>query len=603
MEVIHARCAGLDVHKTSTFGCVICCEANGKKRQEKRSFGTMTADLLSLADWLREQAVTHVAMEATGVYWRPVWAMLEGQFELMLVNPHHVQAIPGRKTDAKDCEWIAELLQHGLLRGSFVPPTEIQDLRDLTRYRVELTQAQNRVANRIQKLLEQANIKLSSVASNTLGVSGQQMIEAIIAGEEDPERLADLAQRRLREKIPELRLALEGRVRAHHRFLLKEFLEEWKALGMRIGRIEEEIDRRIAPFEEAATLWQSIPGMDRVTACNLVAEMGVNMAQFPSAQQLASWAGICPGNHESAGKRMSATTRDGNKWLRRTLCQAALGRDAQEGLLPFSAVPALGGPSRNEASSNGRGAHHADHRLHHAENSSRLPRTRRELSGADQSRSTPALFRKTTEKAWAYGDRGTGSLTIFSKENRTVMPQLVVVGFKKDMYRASEVLNKLQEMNDDWEVDLHDAVAVYRDYSGKLRVDQSYQATAGEGAGWGAFWGSLIGATLAIPFTGGASVAAVAGALAAGALGGGALGAGMGAIDASWWKDEFGIPDEFVKNVGAMVQPGDSAIYALLRTINPDVVFDQFRGYGGTVLSTTLDRNQQAKVEKLLSDR
>jgi transposase len=323
MEVVHARCAGLDVHKKSVYGCVICCEADGEKRQQKQSFGTMTADLLRLADWLREHAVTHVVMEATGVYWRPVWAILEGQFELMLVNPHHVKAIPGRKTDAKDCEWIAELLQHGLVRGSFVPPTEIQDLRDLTRYRVELTQAQNRVANRIQKLLEQANIKLSSVASNALGVSGQQMIEAIIAGEDNPERLAELAQRRLRGKIPELRLALEGRVRDHHRFLLREFLDEWKALGTRIRRVEEEIDRRIVPFEEAVTLWQSIPGMDRVTACNLVAEIGVNMAQFPSAQHLASWAGLCPGNHESAGKRMSGATRDGNKWLRRTLCQAA----------------------------------------------------------------------------------------------------------------------------------------------------------------------------------------------------------------------------------------------------------------------------------------
>jgi len=321
--VVHARCAGLDVHKKSVYGCVIGCDADGEKQQEKRSFGTMTADLLSLADWLTEHAVTHVVMEATGVYWRPVWAILEGQFELMLVNPHHVKAIPGRKTDAKDCEWIAELLQHGLVRGSFVPPIEIQDLRDLTRYRVELTQAQNRVANRIQKLLEQANIKLSSVASNALGVSGQQMIEAIIAGEDDPERLADLAQRRLRQRIPELQLALQGRVRDHHRFLLKEFLDEWRALGTRIRRIEEEIDRHMVPFEEAVTLWQSIPGMDRLTACNLVAELGVNMAQFPSAQHLASWAGLCPGNNESAGKRMSATTRQGNKWLRRTLCQAA----------------------------------------------------------------------------------------------------------------------------------------------------------------------------------------------------------------------------------------------------------------------------------------
>jgi len=323
MQVVHARCAGLDVHKKSVYACVICCEADGKKRQEVRSFGTMTADLLKLSDWLREHEVTHVAMEATGVYWRPVWAVLEDQFELMLVNPYHIKVIPGRKTDAKDCEWIADLLQHGLVRGSFVPPTEIQDLRDLTRYRVELTQAQNRVANRIQKLLEQANIKLSSVASDALGVSGRQMIEAIIAGEEDPQHLAELARKQLRRKIPQLQLALAGRVRDHHRFLLKEFLDEWKALGERIARIEQEIDRQIAPFEDAVALWQSIPGLDRVTVCNLVAEIGVNMDQFPSAQHLASWAGLCPGNNESAGKRMSGTTRDGNKWLRRTLCQSA----------------------------------------------------------------------------------------------------------------------------------------------------------------------------------------------------------------------------------------------------------------------------------------
>jgi len=283
----------------------------------------MTTDLLQLADWLREQEVTHVAMEATGVYWRPVWAVLQGHFELLLVNPHHIKAIPGRKTDTKDCEWIADLLQHGLVRGSFVPPTDIQDLRDLTRYRAELRQSQNRVANRIQKLLEQANIKLSSVASNTLGVSGQRMIEAIIAGEDNPEQLAELARKRLREKLPELRLALQGHVRDHHRFLLKEFLDEWNALGDRITRVEQEIDRRMVPFEHAVTLWQSIPGMDRVTACNLVAEIGVNMGQFPSPQHLASWAGLCPGNRESAGKRRSGTTRSGNKWLRRTLCQSA----------------------------------------------------------------------------------------------------------------------------------------------------------------------------------------------------------------------------------------------------------------------------------------
>lgn len=323
MQVVYARCAGLDVHKKTVSVCVSVCEAGGAKQQQMRVFGTFTRDLLALADWLKEHGVTHVAMEATGVYWRPVWAVLEGQFQQMLVNPQHIKAVPGRKTDAKDCEWIADLLQHGLLKGSFVPPTPIQDLRDLTRYRAELRQSQNRVANRIQKFLEQANLKLSSVASNTLGVSGRRMLEALIAGQEDPEQLAKLARGKLKSKIPQLEQALEGRVRDHHRFLLAEFLDEWKALGDRIARLEAEIDRQIRPFESAVALWQTIPGVDRVTACNLVAEVGVDMNPFPTAQHLASWAALCPGNHESAGKRKSGRTRDGNKWLRRSLCQAA----------------------------------------------------------------------------------------------------------------------------------------------------------------------------------------------------------------------------------------------------------------------------------------
>jgi transposase len=231
--------------------------------------------------------------------------------------------VPGRKTDAKDCEWIADLLQHGLLKGSFVPPTPIQDLRDLTRYRVELRQSQNRVANRIQKFLEQANLKLSSVASNALGVSGRHMLEAIITGQESPEQLAQLARGKLKSKIPQLERALKGRVREHHRFLLAEFLEEWDWFEQRIARLDAEIGKQIRPFEQALALWQTMPGIDHVTACSLVAEVGVNMNQFPTAQQLASWAAICPGNHASAGKRKSGKMRDGNKWIRRTLCQAA----------------------------------------------------------------------------------------------------------------------------------------------------------------------------------------------------------------------------------------------------------------------------------------
>lgn len=323
MQVIYPRCAGLDVHKKNVYCCILVCDENGRKQRQIRTFSTVTNDLLQLADWLNRHAITHVALEATGVYWRPVWAVLEGQFELLLVNPHHVKALPGRKTDAKDCEWLADLLQHGLVRSSFVPPTEIQDLRDLTRYRVELTQAQNRVANRIQKVLEQANIKLSSVASDTLGVSGQLMIQAIIGGEDDAEQLADLARGKLRHKISELQVALTGRVRQHHRFMLKEHYGEWKALSERIKSVEQEIDRRLGPFEHAVMRLKSIPGIDHVTACCLVAEIGINMDQFPTAQHLASWAGICPGQKESGGKRLSGKIRDGNRWLRRCLCQAA----------------------------------------------------------------------------------------------------------------------------------------------------------------------------------------------------------------------------------------------------------------------------------------
>jgi len=323
MQVVYDCCAGLDVHKDTVSVCISRCEASGQKRQQVRVYGTFTRDLLALVDWLKENGVTYVAMEATGVYWRPVWAVLEGHFPQILVNPQHIKAVPGRKTDAKDCEWIADLLQHGLLKGSFVPPTPIQDLRDLTRYRIELRQSQNRVANRIQKFLEQANIKLSSVASDVLGVSGRRMLEAIIAGQDNPEQLAELARGRLRSKVADLAQALAGRVRDHHRFLLAEYLDEWEALEQRIQRMEAEIDQQIRPFESAVALWRTIPGVDRVTACHLVAEIGVEMNHFPTAQHLASWAALCPGHHESAGKRKSGQTRAGNKWLRRTLCQAA----------------------------------------------------------------------------------------------------------------------------------------------------------------------------------------------------------------------------------------------------------------------------------------
>jgi transposase len=324
MEVVYPCCCGLDVHKASVTACVLWAEAGGRRRKEKRRFGTFTADLLALADWLRATGVTHVAMEATGVYWKPVWNILEGQFaEVLLVNAQHIKAVPGRKTDQKDCEWIAELLQHGLLRGSFVPPQPTRELRDLTRYRVSLAHECNRVANRIQKVLEDANVKLASVATDALGASGRAMLKAMLAGQNDPEVLADLAKGLLRNKMPALRQALAGRLTEHHRFMLRELLDDLEHTEAKMTTVETEIERRLRPFQSDIDRLCTIPGVDRVTAWGLVSEIGLNMDQFPSPHHLASWAGMCPGNAESAGKRLSGKTRKGSAFLRRHLCQAS----------------------------------------------------------------------------------------------------------------------------------------------------------------------------------------------------------------------------------------------------------------------------------------
>jgi transposase len=323
MEVLYPCCCGLDVHKKSITACVLWAEKGGKSRKEKRRFETFTQDLLRLGDWLRQCGVTHVAMESTGVYWKPVWNILDGQFEVLLVNAQHIKAVPGRKTDQKDSEWIADLLQHGLLRGSFVPPRPTRELRDLTRYRVSLTQEINRIANRVQKVLEDANIKLASVATDALGASGRAMLEAMLAGEEDSSRLAEMSKGLLRNKMAELRLALEGRMTEHHRFLLRQLYDHLLFTEGKLQEIEQEIARRLRPFELEITRLCTIPGVDRVTAWGLLAEIGQNMNQFPSAAHLASWACLCPGNFESAGKRLSGKMRKGNVSLRRCLSQAA----------------------------------------------------------------------------------------------------------------------------------------------------------------------------------------------------------------------------------------------------------------------------------------
>jgi len=326
MELLYPRCCGLDVHKSSITACVRIQEKSGKPHKVVRRFGAMTVDLRALASWLMEQQVTHVAMESTGVYWKPVWNILEGQFTLILANAQPVKNVPGRKTDTKDSEWLAELLQYGLLSSSFVPPQLIRDLRDLTRTRASLAQESSRIASRIQKVLEDANIKLASVASDVLGKSGQAILAALIAGQDDAEQLADLARGLLRAKIPQLQCALEGLTREHHRFLLERLLVQWQFVESETELLDqrlEQIAQAEPPLAEAVARWDTVPGVDRIAAWGLVAEMGIDMGQFPSAQQAASWAGLCPGNHESGGKRLSGKTRKGNPWLRRILGQSA----------------------------------------------------------------------------------------------------------------------------------------------------------------------------------------------------------------------------------------------------------------------------------------
>jgi transposase len=283
----------------------------------------MVADLLALSDWLSRLEVTQVALESTGVYWRPVWNILEDGRTLLLVNPQHLKRVPGRKTDVQDAEWLADLLRHGLLCASFVPPAPLRDLRELTRYRKTLVQERTEEVNRLQKVLESANLKLASVASDVLGVSGRAMLEALLGGEADPEVLAELARGRLRAKLPALRRALVGRVKSHHLLLLEQILAHIAFLDQAIARLHEEIERHVLPFEEAMTLLQTLPGIKEVAAAAIVAEVGPDMSRFPSAKHLASWAGVCPGNKQSGGKRLSGKTTKGNVWLRAILGEVA----------------------------------------------------------------------------------------------------------------------------------------------------------------------------------------------------------------------------------------------------------------------------------------
>lgn len=324
MDVILERCAGLDVHQATVTACVRVPGAAGERAQVIQTFGASTPDLLALRDWLTASRVTHVAMESTGVYWKPVYYTLEDGFTLLLVNAAHMANVPGRKTDVADCAWIAQLLECGLLRGSFVPPPPIRELRDLTRYRKALLQDRTREANRLHKILEDAGIKLATVATDILGVSGRAMLTALVSGTTDPTVLADLARGRLRSKLPALRQALTGRFRGHHAFLVTQLLAHLEYLDETITALSAEIEGRLAPFAAAHTHVQTIPGVKRRTVENLLAEVGVDMGRFPTAGNLTSWAGICPGNNETAGKRRRGRTRKGNRWLKTALLEAAL---------------------------------------------------------------------------------------------------------------------------------------------------------------------------------------------------------------------------------------------------------------------------------------
>ena len=322
MEVLHERCAGLDVHKDTVVGCVRISEG-GRVGREVRRFATTTRGLLQLADWLREARCTHVAMEATGVYWKPVWHVLGEEFELVLANPAHIRNVPGRKSDMNDASWIADLLAHGLIRSSFVPPQPILELRDLTRSRKQLTRELVQHTQRVQKVLEDANVKLASVVSDVVGASGRRMIRAIIAGEDNPHKLAALGDPRLAASRQTLAEALHGKITRHHRFLLRQHLQMIEQLEKMVAEFEAQIEAALAPFRAAAERLKTIPGVGAIAAQVMVAELGVEMSQFSTVGHLRSWAGLCPRLDESAGIVRSRRLRKGAPWLKPVLVQCA----------------------------------------------------------------------------------------------------------------------------------------------------------------------------------------------------------------------------------------------------------------------------------------
>jgi transposase len=321
MQVVHQQCCGLDIHKKTVVACILITSQDGSVQKTVRTFSTMTVDLLALVDWLRAFQVTHIALESTGVYWHPVFNLVEEEVSVILVNAHHMKAVPGRKTDIKDSEWIADLLRHGLLRASFIPPKPIRVLRELTRYRKTLVQERAQEVNRLQKVLEGANIKLAAVATDVLGKSGRDMLQALINGTTDAEVLADLARGLLRKKLAQLQEALEGRVQPHHRTLLRHMLAHIDFLEATLTQLQHDIETNLTPYQEAMELLQSIPGIQAPASATIVAEIGVDMRCFPWDKHLASWAGVCPGNRQSGGKRLSGATTPGNSYLRAMLAE------------------------------------------------------------------------------------------------------------------------------------------------------------------------------------------------------------------------------------------------------------------------------------------
>jgi len=325
MRIIYKRRCGLDVHKKVIVACLLVLDRHGELHKEIKKFGTMTRDLPELLDWLGQSGCTHVAMESTGVYWKPVYNILEGHLEIVVVNARHLKGVPGRKTDVLDSEWLAECFRMGLLKAGFIPPSPVRELCDPTRRRTLLVRERSRAANRLQKVLEDANIKLAGVVTDIQGVSSWAMLREIVSGNADPESPADLAKGLLRKKRPQLLEALTGRVKPHHRFLLAELLRHIEYLEESIGRISKEVEESLRPFEEDVDLLDSIPGAGSRTAEVPLAEIGWDMSRFPGGRHLASWAGMCPGNNESAGKRRNGKTRKGGRWLRHALIEAAHG--------------------------------------------------------------------------------------------------------------------------------------------------------------------------------------------------------------------------------------------------------------------------------------